>query len=649
MNTRHNRATILGIFLTAAAAAASAQPYGDSPEIRQTVARVGYFSGDVSFARGDDPDDWQPADLNVPMTLGDRVWTGDGRLELQVHGGHLIRLASGTDLTALNLSDDTKQFSISAGSSFFRIRSLRGDEVFEVDTPNSAVTLERAGDYRVNVDPNGNTQVEVRRGRAIAAAGGGQIALAAGQSMSIDGIDSPRYDVAGLPPPDDWDGWVEQRDARLAHARSYRYVSADIAGAEDLDQYGRWETVPSYGWVWTPASVAPGWAPYRVGRWMWQDPWGWTWISSEPWGWAPYHYGRWVFASRWYWVPVAAAVQTVAYAPALVAFTGGGPGWSATAIAAPGAYIGWFPLAPRDPLIPWWGPRVNVQVTNVTYVNRTYVTVVNQNVFVGGQAVARSQVRDQTIVRQIEQAPVIRGPVPVVPTRESIRVAATTTSAARPPAAVVSRPVVTRIAPPPAPPRFDAKVAVIRDNRGAPVQPAQATQLAPRQPAQPVRPVVSDAGRVVLAPKTENAKAVRPEPVSPSGARPAAASAPGSNPSAPAQPEAQRQPKPVSEPGRPAAQESRAPSEREPRSERPQSQPHRAAPRPTPRHEAERESSSERPAPPPGHARPESVERPAQHPAPTARPREGGGQERGRQHPEKEKGKPRPTPKPESQ
>ena len=34
---------------------------------------------------------------------------------------------------------------------------------------------------------------------------------------------------------------------RYANVRSYDYVSADIAGVEDLDQYGRWQQVPNYG------------------------------------------------------------------------------------------------------------------------------------------------------------------------------------------------------------------------------------------------------------------------------------------------------------------------------------------------------------------------------------------------------------------
>src|SRR5205807_2432126 len=62
-------------------------------DIRQTVARISYLNGGVSCARGDDPENWQNADLNVPLTLGDRIYTGrGGRAELQVHGGAYVRL-----------------------------------------------------------------------------------------------------------------------------------------------------------------------------------------------------------------------------------------------------------------------------------------------------------------------------------------------------------------------------------------------------------------------------------------------------------------------------------------------------------------------------------------------------------------------------
>jgi hypothetical protein len=556
MMKRAALAASLGVL--AAGGAARAQNYADE-DVRQTVARLAYISGDVSFARGDDPDGWQAADPNVPMTLGDRAWTAGGRLEIQVHGGNVIRLASETDLTALNLTENTKQFSLSAGVSSFQIRHLGDDEVFEVDTPNAAITFERPGAYRIDVRQDGDTRLQVRRGRAIVASGGGQVPLGPGDAILIEGYDAPRYDMIAIAPPDGWDRWVADRDARYADVRSYQYVSADIAGVEDLDRYGRWTQVPSYGWCWTPASIAVGWAPYRVGRWIWQDPWGWTWVSSEPWGWAPYHYGRWVvWGSRWYWVPVAPRVAVVTYSPALVAFVGGGPGFSVS-VGLGTDYVGWFPLAPRDPLIPWWGrPAINVHVTNVTYVNRTYVTVVNQTTFVSSGAVSTNYVRDRSIVARIERAPVVRGSIPVVPTRESIHAATRQAAVPRPPAAVSARTVVTRMAPPAAPPRFDAKVAIIRENRGRPISADEAQRIVTResrgapQPAQAVRPAAAEQGKVTLAPKTEGSRGPRPEPVAPVRGRPLATkeepvAAPreareSAKPTAPARPAPQKEP-----------------------------------------------------------------------------------------------------------
>ena len=528
------RTSALGTLLTGFAVWLVAGPvfgqYRDnSGEMRQTVARISYVAGDVSFLRGDDPDNWQPADRNVPMTLGDRVYTGGrGRLELQLQGRDVVRLGTRTDLAALNLTDDTKQFSLNAGIASFRIRRLFEDENFEVDTPNAAVTFETPGDYRVDVDLDGNTRVTVRRGRALVAAGGGQVPLQAGDEMDIDGIDNPRYEVLAMARSDDWDRWVADRENRTARARSYTYVSADVVGADDLDEYGRWEYVPQYGRCWTPNTVAAGWAPYRVGHWIWQDPWGWTWVSAEPWGWAPYHYGRWVTASsRWYWVPVAPQVRYVTYAPALVAFVGGGSGWSASVAFGSGGYIGWFPLAPRDPFVPWWERRssVNVNVTNVTYVNRTYVTVVNRNTFVSGGVVTSNVVQDRSVVSQVAAAAVVNGPVPALPTRQSLHVAvrADVVAAPRPPAQVAERAVVARVAPPPAPPSFQAKLDVIREQRGAPVAPDAAARISVENRGRAravteVHPVAPDPGRVTLAPRgrdTAAAAAAHSEPVAP--------------------------------------------------------------------------------------------------------------------------------------
>ncbi|MBL8112047.1 MAG: hypothetical protein JNK60_04125 [Acidobacteria bacterium] len=504
-------ALALGVTLAAATAAAQdrsrydGDPWDD--DIGQTVARVAYISGQVSYSRGDDPDDWQPAALNFPMTLGDRIYTErNGRVELQLGGG-AIYLAPGTDFAALNLTYDVKQFSLWQGSASFRIRRIDSGETVEVDTPNAAITLDREGDYRVDVDRQGNTIVRVTRGYAYVAAGGGEVPLGSGRLMIIDGIDFPEYDVRRLGRRDSWDSWVELRARRRPNFDGYRYVSEDIAGIADLDDYGRWTDLPGYGRCWSPSRVGPGWQPYRDGRWVWQDPWGWTWVSTEPWGWAPYHYGRWVNTrTGWYWIPEGRSTRRVRYAPALVAFVGG-PGFSVSVSMGGGGHVGWFPLAPRDPFVPWWGSRRSGNDDryggrNVNYGNRAYVTVVDQSSFVSGRAISASVVRDPRTLRNFAEAEVVRGPIPVLPSSASIRVSVERGSAPRPPSASANRAVVTRLAPPPAPIAFEVKTNVIKENRGAPLAPADTERLrTDKRGLTPTRSVTVEEGRVTLTPK----------------------------------------------------------------------------------------------------------------------------------------------------
>ena len=435
------KAVLAALLVALAAPCAARAQYSDDdngygysdPDIRQTVARLSYVSGDVSFARGDDPDDWQPADPNVPMTLGDRTWTAGGRLELQVHGGNLIRLAQSTDLAALNLTDDTKQFSLSAGVASFRIRRLGDDEVFEVDTPNAAITFERTGDYRVDV---GRTATRACRSaaagpswpRAAARSRWVRATPCSSRATSLRATTSIGMSRAGR---------LGSAGSRIATPATP--TSAPTSTSRRTSPASRISTSTAAGSRFRTTATAglrrpspSAGQPYRVGRWIWQDPWGWTWVSSEPWGWAPYHYGRWVtWSSRWYWVPVAPRVAVATYSPALVAFVGGGPGFSVS-VGVGTDYVGWFPLAPRDPFIPWWGRPATtvVNVTNITYVNRTYVTVVNQNTFVSSRVVNTNYVRDKSIINRVDQAPVVRGAIPIAPTRASIRVATRQAAAA---------------------------------------------------------------------------------------------------------------------------------------------------------------------------------------------------------------------------
>ena len=156
----------------------------------------------------------------------------------------------------------------------------------------------------------------------------------------------------------------------------------------DLDAAGKWATTPAAGPVWYPTAVAADWAPYRYGHWAFVAPWGWTWIDDAPWGFAPFHYGRWAqFDGRWGWSPAARSwpVEVVVrdpgddrhdppveqgreferpvYAPALVAFIGGGGFGISLSVGGTMAAVGWVPLAPDEPYHPWYhaSPRIYAQ------------------------------------------------------------------------------------------------------------------------------------------------------------------------------------------------------------------------------------------------------------------------------------------------
>ena len=295
-------------------------------------------------------------------------------------------LASRTAFQFLNLNDRNVQVKLTEGTLSIHLRELQQDETFEVDTPNVAFVLLRPGDYRIDADPDAQTTlVTVRAGaRARAPAEGQSFGLRAGEQARVTGEESVGYDIQPAPAPDGWDRWCMDRTNRENQSVSARYVSRDVIGYEDLDQYGSWSTAPDYGPVWIPRTMPVGWAPYRYGHWAWIEPWGWTWVDDAPWGFAPFHYGRWAyFGGSWAWVPGPVAVRGAGpmmvrpvYSPALVAWVGGAH-WGVSVAIGGGGPVGWVPLGPREVYVPAYhaSPNYITRVnTNNTVINNVNVT-----------------------------------------------------------------------------------------------------------------------------------------------------------------------------------------------------------------------------------------------------------------------------------
>ncbi|CAE6699302.1 DUF6600 domain-containing protein [Paraburkholderia domus] len=485
---QHSKRRITGYTLIAAAAFLFAAQATFAQEAEQVppgaatqntdppgrVARLNYTAGAVTTEPAG-ATDWSYAQINRPLTTGDQLWNDqNSRSELHI-GSTAVRLSQSTSLDILNLDDNSAQLKVAQGTLSARVREQAPGSSYEIDTPNLALGLNGPGDYRVDVAPDGSsTTVTVRSGSATVYGDSGQVPVAAGQQVRFAGTNLQQVADNGAPGLDGFDQWAASRDAAEDRSVSARYVSRDIPGYQDLDANGTWRSSPQYGEVWVPRATPAGWAPYHDGHWVWQAPWGWTWVDDEPWGFAPYHYGRWAQVDDdWAWVPGPVVVdEPPVYAPALVAFVGGGGGgvnWGVSLAigGAVAAGVAWFPLGPGEPWHPHWGDHdhwspgyynrvnnttvVNNYNRNVTNIHNTYinyrpggVTAVPATAFVHGQSVGRFA--QKVDPKQWRNAQINPGGPGIAPVKESFGPGLRNANY-RPPAGVMARPVVATRSP----------------------------------------------------------------------------------------------------------------------------------------------------------------------------------------------------------
>ena len=388
----------------------AAQSFADPPG---RVGRLSYIDGTVSL-HAPDQDQWSEAVINYPVTTGDGFWTEpQSRAEVQV-GAVEMRLDESTEADIVRLDDAATVLRVDQGVIEVHVIAMPAGGV-AVLTPLGQVDLLTVGSYHVeagqpgpdNASPN-QMIVSVLQGRARVAGQRSSLTVEAGESAIASGSGFQLVQAEAT----SFDNWALARERREAQPTATAwYVPPTMTGYQDLDQYGQWTTDPTYGTVWYPASIPTDWAPYRYGHWVWVQPWGWTWVDDAPWGFAPFHYGRWAFIrDRWAWCPGDYHVRPV-YAPALVAFIGGG------ITIAVGQPVGWVPLAPGERFHPWYHTdaayvqrvnyvRYNTRVTNNIVINNNYsraqtaqfrnaraATVVSAHAFSSAAPVQHSEVK----------------------------------------------------------------------------------------------------------------------------------------------------------------------------------------------------------------------------------------------------------------
>ncbi len=333
-----------------AGAATAAITSGAGSNAGAEPARVSLLqSGSVELTRGDDKTP-VTATLNAPLIPGDAFAAVDRSTlaEIQLDGFSDMRLGDGARGRIVSNDAHARRIELTGG--LIELSLLRGQDVTsEIATPSFTLRTRYAGAYRVAEQRAGTASITLRGGQADIVTPHKTLTLRSGETLVVRGsADDIEVESQPAAARDAFDDFNAQRDrTHLAALDSDTHVPPSIAGYDDLDTYGRWTSLASYGPVWVPNGQNADWAPYRDGRWSYVGNDGWTWVGNEPWAWVPYHYGRWLYSSgySWCWYPPPMGYDPV-WAPALVGFfgNGGAPGFSD---------VGWVPLAPFEPYVPY--------------------------------------------------------------------------------------------------------------------------------------------------------------------------------------------------------------------------------------------------------------------------------------------------------
>jgi len=398
---------LLGVPPVAAQSTSNSPSFYEEDLVDQDGAvygRIRHVEGTLSLRRDNQITD--DLVMNDPVAPGDIITTGpDGRCEVQLADGSLIRLDHDTELVLQSLSDSTNQIEnttilqIGYGAALVRASEMDTNEKrFQIDTDSTSIFLLSNGDFRLEVRDTGATVVSSRRGVAEVMAQDISTMVRSGERTVVRPGQIPAEpQVFNTRLADDFDLWASDLDDDML--RRARVDDQQPAGLPEpvhpyvgeLSYYGHWYHNPSYGWVWRPVGVAGDWQPYLDGRWVY-SPAGIVWVSYEPWGWAPYHYGRWEFlvGTGWIWIPGNV-------------FSGAYVAWSVS----PG-YVGWCPLG-------YYDTPVSFRFSVGTH-HDPWVYVRGHNLY--APHVTRVVVRDVTVVRDIErERVVVRGAPRIDPRR----------------------------------------------------------------------------------------------------------------------------------------------------------------------------------------------------------------------------------------
>jgi FecR protein len=113
--------------------------------------------------------DWQLLTIKEDLETGDVVKTGqDGRVEMLLNPGSYFRIGENSEFELSNNSLDNLEVKLIRGTAI--VEATGADDTalwINITTPHTKIAIVRRGLYRLNVTPGDNTELIVRKGRAM--------------------------------------------------------------------------------------------------------------------------------------------------------------------------------------------------------------------------------------------------------------------------------------------------------------------------------------------------------------------------------------------------------------------------------------------------------------------------------------------------
>jgi hypothetical protein len=281
-------------------------------ESKARIVRLSYVEGDVELDRGDGRG-FVRAFQNMPVIEGVRLWTrSDARVEVEFEDGSTVRmipdsLVNFEELRTGDSGGKITRLDVQQGTVYANLKDHDHDQL-SFTFAQRELTLKHSSRFRLDIDKE-QLKVAVFRGEVeLQRPSAERVKIKKNETLAVDFSEPERYYLSKGITEEAQDYWdrdrEEQRVVAEQRARANTYpVSTVYYGYDDLAPYGSWISVPTYGYVWRPYSVAIGWDPFAYGAWVWYPRFGYVWTSAYPWGWTPYRYGSWVFINNhgWCW------------------------------------------------------------------------------------------------------------------------------------------------------------------------------------------------------------------------------------------------------------------------------------------------------------------------------------------------------------